>query len=59
MLMVAEGVRTTQSAYDLSMKQGVDMPITHEVYQVLFKGKAPKKAVYDLMTRDPKPEDWG
>lgn len=59
MLMVAEGVRTTQSAYDLSMKKGVDMPITHEVYQVLFEGKAPKKAVYDLMTRDPKPEDWG
>ena len=59
MVMVAEGVRTTQSAYDLSVRHGVDMPITHEVYHVLFKNKLPKKAVYDLMTRDPKPEDWG
>jgi glycerol-3-phosphate dehydrogenase (NAD(P)+) len=34
------------------------MPITHEVYQVLFEEKEPKKAVYDLMTRDLKAEDW-
>lgn len=59
MVMVAEGVRTTQSAYDLSIKYKVDMPITHEVFRVLFKNKLPKKAVYDLMTRDPKSEDWG
>lgn len=59
MVMVAEGVRTTKSVYDLSMKYGVDMPISHEVYRVLFEDKEPKKAVYDLMTRDPKAEDWG
>lgn len=59
MLMVAEGVRTTQSVYDLSNQQGVDMPISHEVYRVLFEDKDPKRAVYDLMTRDPKAEDWG
>jgi glycerol-3-phosphate dehydrogenase (NAD(P)+) len=59
MVMVAEGVRTTRSVYDLSQRLQVDMPISLEVYRVLFEGKNPKKAVYDLMTRDAKEEDWG
>ncbi|MBN2029383.1 NAD(P)H-dependent glycerol-3-phosphate dehydrogenase [bacterium] len=59
MIMVAEGVKTTRSAMDLSKKYQVDMPITHEVYQVLFEDKEPKEAVYDLMTRESKAEDWG
>lgn len=59
MVMVAEGVKTTKSAFDLSRIMGITMPITEEVYRVLFEGKEPKKAVYDLMTRDPKAEDWG
>jgi glycerol-3-phosphate dehydrogenase (NAD(P)+) len=56
MKMVAEGVRTTRSAMDLAGKHGVDMPITSEVFEILFNGKDPKKAVTDLMTRDPKAE---
>ncbi|MEO7328330.1 MAG: NAD(P)H-dependent glycerol-3-phosphate dehydrogenase [Minicystis sp.] len=48
---VAEGVKTTKSAYDLGKKMGVDMPITGEVYQVLYEGKSPRQAVVDLMTR--------
>jgi len=59
MVQVAEGVRTTRSARDLALKMNVEMPITMEVYEVLFNDKPPKKAVYDLMTRDPKAEDWG
>ncbi|MFC1502263.1 NAD(P)H-dependent glycerol-3-phosphate dehydrogenase [bacterium] len=59
MVMVAEGVRTTRSVYDLSQRLQVDMPISHEVYRVLFEDKDPKKAVHDLMTRNPKDEDWG
>ncbi len=59
MVMVAEGVRTTRSVHDLACKNSVDMPISEQVYQVLFQEKDPKKAVYDLMTRDPKMEDWG
>ncbi len=58
MVMIAEGVKTTESAIELSKKYDIDMPITTEVYNVLFKGKDPKKAVYDLMTREPKDEDW-
>jgi glycerol-3-phosphate dehydrogenase (NAD(P)+) len=48
---VAEGVKTAKSAYDLSIKLDVDMPITHEVYKVLYEGKSPRQAVVDLMTR--------
>ncbi len=59
MVMVAEGVRTTRSAYILANLYRADMPITHEVYQVLFENKDPSKAVTDLMTRDAKAEDWG
>lgn len=56
MSMVAEGVRTTRSAYQLARKMGVDMPITAEVYQILYEGKDPKEAVRDLMMRAPKGE---
>jgi glycerol-3-phosphate dehydrogenase (NAD(P)+) len=48
---VAEGVRTAKSAYDLSVKLGVDMPITRETYAVIYDGKPVKKAVEDLMGR--------
>lgn len=50
MKMVAEGVYTTQSALALAQKYKVDMPIVHEIHRVLFEGKAPRKAVMDLMT---------
>lgn len=59
MVMVAEGVKTTLSARDLASRHGVEMPITEQVYQVLFKGKPPKEAISDLMLREPKPEVWG
>lgn len=48
---VAEGVKTSKSAYDLGAKLGVEMPITWEVYRVLYEGKSPHQAVVDLMTR--------
>lgn len=48
---VAEGVKTTKSAFDLSNKLEVEMPITHEVYKVLYEQKSPRQAVVDLMTR--------
>lgn len=54
--MVVEGVNTTKAAYRLSQINKVDMPITNEVYQVLFEGKPPLKAVSDLMTRSSKEE---
>ena len=58
MTMVAEGVQTTKSVYDLSRKYDIEMPITHEVYRTLFEGKSAKAAVSDLMVREAKPEWW-
>jgi glycerol-3-phosphate dehydrogenase (NAD(P)+) len=54
--MVAEGVKTSISAYKLGMKMGVDMPIITQVYQILYHGKDPKQAVIDVMARELKPE---
>ncbi|MFA4981938.1 MAG: NAD(P)H-dependent glycerol-3-phosphate dehydrogenase [Candidatus Omnitrophota bacterium] len=55
--MVIEGVATSKAAYDLSKKHKVEMPITVEIYKVLYENKDPKRAVHDLMTRTPKMED--
>ncbi|MBN2431049.1 MAG: NAD(P)H-dependent glycerol-3-phosphate dehydrogenase [Acidobacteria bacterium] len=56
MVMVAEGVRTTVSAVELGDRMGVELPITREVYKVLFEDKDPLQGVLDLMLRPPKPE---
>jgi len=53
MKMVAEGVKTTKSVHQMSEKYGVEMPISEQIYQVLFNDKDPQRAVQDLMTRDP------
>ncbi len=54
--MVAEGVKTTESVWHLAREMGVDMPITEQIYQVLFRDKDPKRAVQDLMARELKME---
>ncbi|MFN0062940.1 MAG: NAD(P)H-dependent glycerol-3-phosphate dehydrogenase [Myxococcaceae bacterium] len=56
MTQVAEGVKTAQSAHDLSRKVGVELPICEQVYGILYEGKNPKVAVSELMTRQPKAE---
>jgi glycerol-3-phosphate dehydrogenase (NAD(P)+) len=53
---VAEGVRTAKSAYDLSVKLRVDMPIMREVHAVLYDDKPLDRAVADLMARELGPE---
>ncbi|MFZ5591079.1 MAG: NAD(P)H-dependent glycerol-3-phosphate dehydrogenase [Bacillota bacterium] len=49
--MVVEGVRTTRVAYQLSRQVGVEMPITEQMYYVLFEGYCPRQAVETLMGR--------
>lgn len=56
MEMVAEGVTTAKSVYQLSQKVGVEVPICTEVYRVLYEDKDPILATTDLMTRRPKEE---
>jgi glycerol-3-phosphate dehydrogenase (NAD(P)+) len=58
MKMIAEGVSTTESAWQLAQLHKIDMPIVHETYKILFEGKDPREATNDLMTRNPKSERW-
>ncbi|MFM2132976.1 MAG: glycerol 3-phosphate dehydrogenase [Bacteroidota bacterium] len=54
--MIAEGVATTESAYELAQRHGVEMPIVEQVYQILFFNKSPRLAIHELMTRESKSE---
>lgn len=56
MHMVAEGIKTAKSVYNFSRQLGVEMPICHEIYHILYEDLAPKEAVYRLMTRTLKQE---
>jgi len=56
MKVVAEGVKTTQSLHDLAAKLHVELPITEQVYKILYEGKDPAEATTDLMSRDLKDE---
>lgn len=58
MTMVAEGVTTVKSLYSLSQERGIDMPITQEIYKVLYENKSTQQAVMELMQRDSKPERY-
>ena len=53
MKMVAEGVKTAKSVHQLMTKTGVEMPISEQIYQVLFEDKDPQQSVSELMGRDP------
>ncbi len=54
--MEVEGYYTTEAVYKLSQDNSVYMPITEEVYKVLYESKNIKQAVSDLMAKEPKPE---
>jgi len=53
---VAEGVHNTRSVRDLARSVSVEMPITEEMYKLLYENKAPRQVVVDLMTRGLKRE---
>ena len=54
--MVAEGVFTTGAAIELARRCGVEMPIAQQMHAILHEGKAPREAIYELMTRSAKSE---
>jgi len=56
--MVAEGVRTTRAALDLSRSLNLELPITTQVHALLFEAKDPRQAIRDLMLRAPRAEAW-
>ncbi|MDD3705347.1 MAG: glycerol-3-phosphate dehydrogenase, partial [Clostridiaceae bacterium] len=49
--MVVEGIRTTKSAYLLAKRQNVDMPITQEIYNLLFDKADIRNSVMNLTMR--------
>jgi len=49
--MVVEGIRSTLAAYELAGRHHVEMPITEQIYRVLYQGVSPKEAVSELMSR--------
>lgn len=53
---VIEGIGSAKTIYYLAQDNQVDMPITEQVYKVLYEGQSPKQAVIALMDRGPKPE---
>lgn len=55
--MTIESIDNIEVAYELAKKYDVEMPIVEAVYNVLYNGLEPKKAVTMLMTRDAKSED--
>jgi glycerol-3-phosphate dehydrogenase (NAD(P)+) len=55
-VMEIEGAWTSRAAVELGKKYNVELPITQQVYSVLFKNKVPFLAVNELMTREPKAE---
>jgi glycerol-3-phosphate dehydrogenase (NAD(P)+) len=59
MNMVAEGVKTTKSTYDLAAKEDVEMPITEQTYNILYRDTSAADAVFALMTRSLKHEREG
>lgn len=47
--MIAEGIPTTKAVYEYGRRHGIEMPLTHQVYEVLFKSKNIDTAVSDLL----------
>ena len=54
---VVEGYYAAKSAMELAQKTGVEIPITAEIYRVLYEGKDPQTVVSDLMTREKRHEN--
>jgi len=51
-----EGVKTVHELYAMARRLDVDMPITEQVYRVVYEGLAPARAVEILLNREPKSE---
>lgn len=56
MVMVAEGVETSKAVQKLAKKYHIEIPLSQEIYRIIYKGKKPQKAVSDLMNRSLKSE---
>lgn len=55
--MIAEGVFNARTALELADSLNIEVPITRQVYRVLYENLSPAEAMDNLMSRDPKPEN--
>jgi glycerol-3-phosphate dehydrogenase (NAD(P)+) len=55
---VVEGYYTIDAAHNLSKKLGVEMPITEELFKILYEGKNIKTSLRDIIQREFKEEDY-
>lgn len=53
---VVEGYRNTKEVWQLAKRNGVEMPITEQIYQVLYQGKDAREAAKELLAREKKYE---
>lgn len=53
---VVEGVLAAEAVKEVADKLGIEMPICHQVYRILYEGVSPREAVGELMGRELKPE---
>lgn len=53
---VVEGYYAAKSAWELCVKQGVEMPILQAAYKVLYEGASAAEATKKLLVRQPKAE---
>jgi len=51
-----EGIPTARIVYQLAKRHRIDMPITEQIYRILYEGLPPREAVNNLLLREPKPE---
>lgn len=56
MQMVAEGIPTALSAWQCAQRLGIEAPITAQIHAVLYEGKPPHEAMWELLGRPPKAE---
>lgn len=51
-----EGIPTARIVHELSLRHQIEMPITEQIYRILYEGLSPHEAVSNLLVREPKPE---
>ncbi len=56
-MVVAEGVKTCEAAYQLSERYHVDTPLIHAIYSLLHGDDSPQEIAHRLMTRKAKNEN--
>lgn len=49
--LTAEGIPTVKAVQESELGRGIDLPISREVYRVVFERKPPRQGIVELMTR--------